>query len=206
MKLVLVRHGISSDQWDRVVDGDNDPELSKVGVDGVERIAPYVDENQFDLVFASTLARAIETAKILTKGNCQIHQDSRLVELRMGQWKNSDAEQLANKVAFDSLKCVKSNYINYANNAESFDQIKQRCDSFVAALLKKYPDKTILVASHGIAIRALVSTILKIDMDKVMNVNNVSFTEFLFDKEKDYSPRLMSFNSKYPLFYGRKGL
>lgn len=204
MKLVIVRHGISADTWDRVVDGDNDPDLSAEGIKGVKNIAPYVDEDQFDLVFSSTLIRAFRTAEILTKGKRKIHQDSRIVELRMGQWKSSDAEQMANKAAFDSLKCVKSNYIDYANNAESFDQIKQRCDSFVDDLLKKYPDKTILVASHGIAIRALVSVILKIDMDKVMNVNNISFTEILFDKEKNYSPRLMSFNSKYPLFYGRK--
>lgn len=204
MKLVIVRHGISADTWDRVVDGDNDPDLSEKGIQGVKDVAPYVDENQFDLVFSSTLIRAFRTAKILTKGKRKINQDSRIVELRMGQWKNKDAEQMANKVAFDSLKCVKSNYIDFANNAESFDQIKQRCGNFIDDLLRKYPDKTILVASHGIAIRALVSAILDVDMDKVMNVNNVSFTEFLFDKEKNYSPRLMSFNSKYPLFYGRK--
>lgn len=204
MKLVIVRHGISADTWDRIVDGDNDPDLSKKGVKEVEKIAPYIDEDQFDLVFASTLIRAIRTAKILTKDKKKIIRDSRLVELRMGKWKSKEAEKEANKKAFDSLFCVKSNYINYANGAESFPQIEERCQNFINDLLKKYPDKTILVASHGIAIRALVAIILGLDMDKIMNVNNVAFTEILFDPQKNYSPRLMSFNSKLPLFYGKR--
>ncbi|WP_281829446.1 MULTISPECIES: histidine phosphatase family protein [Lactobacillus] len=43
MKLVIVRHGISADTWDRVVDGDNDPDLSAEGIKAVEKIAPYID-------------------------------------------------------------------------------------------------------------------------------------------------------------------
>lgn len=204
MKLVIVRHGISADTWDRVVDGDNDPDLSEAGVKGVEEIAPYVDENQFDQVYASTLIRAIRTAKILTKDRKEIHRDSRIVELRMGKWKNKEQEEEANQHAFDDLKCVQSNYVNYANGAETFPQIQERCQSFLDDLLSKYPDQTILVASHGIAIRALIADILDVDMDKVMNVNNVAFSEFLFDPKKNYAPRMMSFNSKYPLFYGKK--
>lgn len=204
MKLVLVRHGISSDQWDRVVDGDSNPELSTAGVAGVEKIAPYVDENQFDLVFSSTLTRAINTAKILTKGNCEIHQDSRLVELRMGKWKTKVDQQKAYEQAFDKLKCVKSNYVNYADGAETFNELQERCRDFIHDLLQNHRDQTILVASHGITIRAMVAVILGIDMDAVMNVNNVAFTEFFFDPDKNYSPRMMSFNSKYPIYYGKR--
>ena len=43
MKLVIVRHGISADTWDQVVDGDNDPDLSAEGIKAVEKIAPYID-------------------------------------------------------------------------------------------------------------------------------------------------------------------
>lgn len=85
MKLVIVRHGISADTWDRVVNGDNDPDLSAEGIKGVEKIAPYIDEKQFDYVYASTLTRAIKTVKILTKNKKKIHRDSRIVELRMGK-------------------------------------------------------------------------------------------------------------------------
>lgn len=204
MKLVIVRHGISADTWDRVVDGDNDPDLSAEGIKGVEKIAPYIDEKQFDYVYASTLTRAIKTVKILTKNKKKIHRDSRIVELRMGKWKDEEQEKLDYQRAFDDLKCVQSNYVDYADDAESFAQIQKRCRSFLNDLLSKYPDKTILVASHGIAIRALISVILNVDMDKVMNVNNVAFSEFLFDPQKNYAPRMMSFNSKYPLFYGKK--
>ena len=159
---------------------------------------------QFDYVYASTLTRVIKTVKILTKNKKKIHRDSRIVELRMGKWKDEEQEKLAYQRAFDDLKCVQSNYVDYADDAESFAQIQKRCRSFLNGLLSKYPDKTILVASHGIAIRALISVILNVDMDKVMNVNNVAFSEFLFDPQKNYAPRMMSFNSKYPLFYGKK--
>lgn len=202
MKLAIVRHGLSAKTWSRVVDGDNDPDLSPTGIKEVKKIAPYFDEGQFDLVYASPLNRAFKTAQILSKGKKQIHLDSRLVELRMETWKSKKQEQKAYRYAFDSLKCVQANYINYANHAESFVALQNRCRSFLKDLLKNHSHQTILVVSHGITIRALLAVILKLDMEQIMNVNNVAFTEVFFDPAKNYAPRLMSFNRKYPLFYG----
>ncbi len=203
MKLTIVRHGISEQNSSkRIVDGDIDLKLSPAGIKGVQAIAPYLDESQFDLVYSSTLQRAYKTAKILTKGRKKIIKDSRLVELRMGEWLSPEKEQEAYKKAFDRFKNVQANYVDYARNAESFEQIKSRVKSFMDDLLKNHSKQTILVASHGIAIRALMAVIFHNDMDKTMNMNNVAFTEIYFDKQNN--PKLMSFNAKYPEFWGLK--
>lgn len=200
MKLTLVRHGISKQDGNRVVDGDLDLDLSPEGIKDVKRIAPFVDEDQFDLIYSSTLQRAYKTAQILTKNRKNIIKDSRLVELRMGQWKSPQLEQEAYKNAFDHFKNVQENYIDYANNAETFAELKKRERDFLDDILRKDDQKTIMVVAHGITFRALMAVMFHSDMKRFMNMNNVAFTEIYFDSDR--IPQLMSFNIKCPVSWG----
>jgi len=58
MELVLIRHGLPERR-----DDTSDPPLSAVGRDQAERVARYLARERFDVVFASTMLRAIQTAQ-----------------------------------------------------------------------------------------------------------------------------------------------
>lgn len=195
MKLIIARHGKTIDKWEKLVDGAKDLPLSEAGIEQIKVLANHLDESKLDVCYSSTLQRAYNTAKILTKGKKTIIKDSRLVELRMGCWKKG----LNHSSAFDQLGNVQEKYIKYANNAETFDEIKRRCQEFFDDLKTKYPHKTIFIVSHGICIRAMISVLFHEDMNYVTNLDNVAFTEIYLNEKDNFRPYLLSYNSRYPM-------
>jgi 2,3-bisphosphoglycerate-dependent phosphoglycerate mutase len=58
MKLILIRHGLPERREDT-----SDPPLSAVGRDQAQRVARYLAPDGIDVVFSSTMLRAIQTAE-----------------------------------------------------------------------------------------------------------------------------------------------
>lgn len=204
MKLIIVRHSISEANVNYTISGANDdPDLSARGIELAKKVAQYVDPGQIDEVYTPDLNRTIETAKILVKDKNKIHIDNRLQEMNFGSWDGQDDRPLHKNYpdAFDFEGMIGENYIKYAKNGESFNSLTDRCDQFLNDLKKSSSDKTILIVSHGFAIRGLIAASLGIEPQKVTAVKNVSFTEIAFNEKDNFRPRLMSFNREKPAYY-----
>lgn len=207
MKLILVRHGISEDNvGDLISGGESNPNLSAEGINNVKKISQFVDENKIDLVYASPLTRAYETAKLLTKGNKKIIEDKRLVEMDFGQWEGKAAKPLMKLYpdAFDYTGMFSPDFVKYAPGAESYYDLILRCASFFNDLKVVGKAKTVMVVCHGFIIRGFMADLFHLDITEVGSVNNVSFTEIDFNEKAFWQPRLMSFNREKPVYYAVK--
>jgi probable phosphoglycerate mutase len=207
MDLLLVRHGISEHNTSDVISGGtSNPNLSQAGVKQVEEISKIIDNNKIDQVYASPLIRAKRTAQILTDFQKDIITDDRLKEMDFGSWEGQHAEGLKVKYpdAFDDLGTINSKYTKYAKDGETFEQVADRVEDFLAEIQPNSNDKTIMVVCHGFVIRSLIARWFKLKIEDVMTVRNVSFTELHFEKDDVERPRLMTFNLSEPLYYGTK--
>lgn len=207
MDLLLVRHGISEHNTSDVISGGtSNPNLSQAGVKQVEEISKIIDNNKIDQVYASPLIRAKRTAQILTDFQKDIITDDRLKEMDFGSWEGQHAEWLKVKYpdAFDDLGTINSKYTKYAKDGETFEQVADRVEDFLAEIQPNSNDKTIMVVCHGFVIRSLIARWFKLKIEDVMTVRNVSFTELHFEKDDVERPRLMTFNRTEPLYYGTK--
>ena len=207
MDLLLVRHGVSEHNTSDVISGGtSNPNLSQAGVKQVEEVSKIIDNNKIDQVYASPLIRAKRTAQILTDFQKDIITDDRLKEMDFGSWEGQHAEELKVKCpdAFDDLGTINSKYTKYAKNGETFEQVADRVEEFVAEIQPYSNDKTIMVVCHGFVIRSLIARWFKLKIEDVMTVRNVSFTELHFEKDDIQRPRLMTFNRTEPLYYGTK--
>ena len=207
MDLLLVRHGISEHNTSDVISGGtSNPNLSKAGVKQVEEISKIIDNNKIDQVYASPLIRAKRTAQILTDFQKDIITDDRLKEMDFGSWEGQHAEGLKVKYpdAFDDLGTINSKYTKYAKDGETFEQVADRVEDFLAEIQPNSNEKTIMVVCHGFVIRSLIARWFKLKIEDVMTVRNVSFTELHFEKDDVERPRLMTFNRTEPLYYGTK--
>ena len=207
MDLLLVRHGVSEHNTSDVISGDtSNPNLSQAGVKQVEEVSKIIDNNKIDQVYASPLIRAKRTAQILTDFQKDIITDDRLKEMDFGSWEGQHAEELKVKCpdAFDDLGTINSKYTKYAKNGETFEQVADRVEEFLAEIQPYSNDKTIMVVCHGFVIRSLIARWFKLKIEDVMTVRNVSFTELHFEKDDIERPRLMTFNRTEPLYYGTK--
>ena len=207
MDLLLVRHGVSEHNTSDVISvGTSNPNLSQAGVKQVEEVSKIIDNNKIDQVYASPLIRAKRTAQILTDFQKDIITDDRLKEMDFGSWEGQHAEGLKVKYpdAFDDLGTINSKYTKYAKNGETFEQVADRVEEFLAEIQPYSNDKTIMVVCHGFVIRSLIARWFKLKIEDVMTVRNVSFTELHFEKDDIERPRLMTFNRTEPLYYGTK--
>ncbi len=207
MHLILVRHGISEQNFkDLISGGKSNPDLSKQGVINTEKIANYIDEDQIDLVYSSPLIRAKKTAQILTHQNKEIHEDERLIEMDFGSWEGVKVTPLYQECpdAFDFMGMIGENYIKYAQDGESYDKLVDRSKEFINYLKKVAAGKTVLVVCHGFTVRGLVAAIFGLDPMEITAEKNVGFTEINFDEKQNFIPRLMSFNRDLPAYYGLK--
>ncbi len=90
MELVLVRHGLP----ERTAETD-DPPLTAAGQDQARRVAAWLEREDFDAVYSSTMRRAVETSQPFTrmKGHTLVQHDG-IVEFDRGTGAYTPMEEL----------------------------------------------------------------------------------------------------------------
>lgn len=164
MLVYLIRHGETDQNKQRRLQGQSDYELNAYGRELAKKTQKALVDIPFDVVFSSPLLRAMETAKIII-GNRKISlvEDRRLQEISFGE--------------YEGLCCGKNGYnipdaeflnffdapekYNTPPGGESFAQIIARTGAFWEELIHNpaYQDKTVLLSTHGCALKALLANI-----------------------------------------------
>lgn len=124
----------------------------------------------FDLAITSPLIRARRTAEIvLGERQVPILEDSRIEEITFGDWEGMCCRKNNYEIPSDEFPKFFSNPFSYQppNGGERIIDIVKRCTEFYQELINKpeYQDKTILIASHGCACRAIMYSIYEDNND-----------------------------------------
>ena len=166
MKLIFVRHGETAYNRLNKRLGQLDEPLNEIGLKQAEELAEQIEDN-FDVIFSSPLKRASKTAEIIAnKFNKKIIFSEYLKERNFGSlagtvWKEGEKE---------SVK-----YDDRPYGGESVEDVKARIDKFIKEVKKNYPDKTVLVVTHGGIIRLMHYLYRK---EEIGHIKNASIHEF----------------------------
>lgn len=148
-KLYIVRHGKTDWNNLKIIQGKTDIELNEEGISEAKKLAQNINLDEIDICFSSPLKRAKETAKILTQNKVEIVYDDLLLERGFGEYEGKKiTQELAVKHWNLSLN-------DKSNGVESIKELLSRSDKFLAKIKKEYPNKTILIVSHGCIIKCL---------------------------------------------------
>lgn len=93
-RLILVRHGETEGQSSIRYFGATDIPLSELGREQVRRARELVAGQAFEVVWASSLSRAAESARILAPGHA-IRLESDFREVDFGRWEGLTREEIA---------------------------------------------------------------------------------------------------------------
>lgn len=151
--LLLVRHGETDWNRDGRWQGQSDTKLNAVGRAQARELAGELDG--VDVVYASDLARARETAELIAdEQGLQVSVDQRLNERGFGAWEGLTTAEI--EVAFrDAHERWLAGNDPGADDAEPFDAFAERVASFLDEVLARHPDETVLVVAHGGSIRVI---------------------------------------------------
>lgn len=171
MRLILVRHGESEWNARGRVQGQADPGLTEAGREEARRLAPLVAAERPQLVVASDLRRAFDTALLLGAG--AVERDPRWRESAMGDWTGADAATL--------LADPRGRFARWrdgregAPGGEAFDDIRARVRSAVADLARRGLER-VAVVTHGGPVRAACAELAGLMPWAMVPVPNASLT------------------------------
>lgn len=183
LRLLLVRHGETAWNAEGRYQGQTDVPLSAVGLQQAEAIAGRLATTPLDAIYASDLSRAAETAQAIARPHTlAVRCDPRWREMSFGEWHGLTYPQME-ATAPETVAWWNADRVNRAPpGGETLVQLAARVQAGLDDIRRAHPDQTVLVASHGGAIRALLCLLLRKSLGDYWQfaLGNTSLTEVEF--------------------------
>ncbi|XP_020575584.1 phosphoglycerate mutase-like protein 4 [Phalaenopsis equestris] len=158
-EVVLVRHGETTWNASRILQGHSDSELNDIGRQQAVAVASHLSKQEdFIAIYSSDLQRAAETARIIAS-RCNLPEvilDPSLRERHLGELQGltmRDAQK-QKPIAYKHFLSAKRDQ-ELPGGGESLAQLHERCTSFLENLAWKHRGERIIVVTHGGVLREL---------------------------------------------------
>lgn len=162
MEITFIRHGIvPGNVENRVMGQSTDESLTEQGRAGAKALATMLKagDARFDILFSSPAKRTMETSEpIAAIFNLEIIARPELLERSAGSLTNktwSEVAELTHGIL--SLAVLHANLeIDYSlYGGESPADVRRRLTAFLGEIKREYPNKRILVVTHGGVIKTM---------------------------------------------------
>jgi len=156
--LYLARHGQT--EWNLIdrFQGQLDSPLTELGKKQALQSREKLLKKNIHIVYSSPLSRALDTAKIISQEwPVELHTCNDLMGMRLNQWQG--------KTLVEIQKMYPEEFVNFFSypdkfnlpGAENYFDLQERVINSIHNILQKYTSHNILVVTHGIVIKALIS-------------------------------------------------
>ena len=191
-KFLIIRHGQSTANLEERYAGWYDAPLTELGRKQAAITTDYILKNyHVDAVYSSDLIRAVETVKeIAARANVPLVKEKALREIDGGEWEEKQVEEIAREYPEQAYLWKTDIGKARPTGGESFAELQVRIDSAFRKIAAENDGKTVVVASHGGAIRTMQCLFENVpieDMRKVPWTPNASVSEVNCENGK-YTP------------------
>lgn len=164
MKIYLIRHGETDYNKKRWLQGRCDIELNDYGRELARLTAEGLKDVSFDIVYTSPLKRAKETAEIIIGSRSVTWiEEPRIQEISFGKYEGLCCGKTGFNIPDKTFLNFFHDTVHYQvpPKGESFEAVIKRTGSFLEELIgkKEYSGKTILVSTHGCALKAILANV-----------------------------------------------
>jgi probable phosphoglycerate mutase len=185
LNIYFLRHGQTTFSRSNTFCGSGlNPDLTPVGREMAQAFADAYRSVPWQAIYASPLKRTISTAQILSEV-VGLRAESRdgLRELGYGQWEGMSAEDVSRDFHDDYIKWSADPAWNAPTGGEPAVTTANRALQVVEEIKRSHADGNVLVVSHKATIRAVLCSLLGIDVGRFRSrlacpVASVSVVEF----------------------------
>lgn len=174
MKIVLVRHAQTEDNFNGIMQGRKNNLLNDTGRRDCQKLREKLKDTKFDYCYMSPLVRCVETAFILVGDKTPMIRDDRLIERELGELegKKRDTYDISKYWDYD----LNSNDLG----VEPVRDVIARCSDFLEYIKNKYPkDTSILVVTHSAPVKALKLLLENKELKGNLFERNIKNSEYL---------------------------
>lgn len=179
--LLFVRHGET--EWNRIGrwQGHADIPLADEGRQQAAMLAERLiaDSQPIDLIYASDLGRALETAQIVAVALGQpVHPLVELREMHLGRWSGLTSAEIRARYAADWDAFERGVDFRRGEHGETQADFRARVATVMERLVEEHPGQHLLVVTHGGTIRAAIYYVQqRLGVSEEIFIGNTSITE-----------------------------
>lgn len=193
-RLILWRHGETTFNASGRMQGHIDSELTEIGWNQARFAVPALARFAPDLVIASDLRRATDTARVLTEGiGVPLRIDKRLRETHLGEWQGLTGAEVD-----EGWPGARDRWRTDATWAppggESRVDVAGRAHDLVADL-ERGTDEVVLLAAHGGLIVALTARLLELPVQHWILLGGIGNCHWVELQRRAGTWRLHAYNA-----------
>lgn len=183
--LYLIRHGESTSNVDKTFTGQKNAALTELGHRQAACIQSYFLGIHIDRILSSDLSRAVDTAIPLSRvSRVPIETLTDLREIYGGKWEGEKFSELENIYPEDYALWHNDIGSSRPTGGESIREILTRVCNAVEAIVRAHPEETIVITTHAVPIRAMLTKWLTGGVTGMQNipwVPNASITKVAYE-------------------------
>src|SRR3989344_4332767 len=165
MKIIIVRHGQTTENAKtQNIGHDNEALLTEEGILQAEKLGHHLKGEKITHAYSSPQKRAVHTAEKILQHHpiAKITHVDELREQGLGA-----AEVLPKEVRKEMIKnSGQPWHLFKAEKGESYVELQERAKKFLHEMVKKHPNDTVLVVSHGGTLGVLLLHILEKELNE----------------------------------------
>ncbi|HEX6548925.1 MAG TPA: histidine phosphatase family protein [Candidatus Dormibacteraeota bacterium] len=160
-RLLLIRHGQSTWNDERRIQGQLDPPLSDLGREQARRLAERLAGGQYEALYTSDLARARATAEAVGAAvGLEPIPTPELREVALGEWEGLTREQLVAGYPEAWARWQSEPSWDLPPGGEGADLFEARVARAVEEIFARHPQQEVLVVAHGGVIQVALGRLL----------------------------------------------
>ena len=150
MDIIMVRHGETQDNLNRIFSRDN-TRLTPKGRKQILRAKKLLEDFEFDQVYYSPLRRTVESKEIL---GLEAIEEERIREIDFGIFTGKTFDQISEQYPMDSKKWVEDPIHFRIENGESVIDVYKRMEKYINEIVDL--NKSVLLICHDCVIKNIL--------------------------------------------------
>ena len=172
MRLILVRHGQTTMNRDRIIQGcGSDSGLSQRGREQAGRAASLLGRQQIDAIYSSPLKRAVDTAQAIAQA-CQLEVNVApgLKEVDAGDLEGVSLDDMGEQYTEPWREWIRGNTSLPLPGGESLEELQRRAWKEIERIIERLPDETVVVVSHLLVTLVVICRAIGINLRHALHL------------------------------------
>lgn len=193
--LYLIRHGETLWNHARRYQGHADIALNESGKCQARALSERLAGERFAAFYASDLARARETARIIARPHgLPVQTLPALREIRFGEWEGLTRDEIRERFPQVSSQWWSRPKNTRLPGGETLAEVAARVMGAVETITRRHAAEKVVVAAHGGTIRVIVACYLGMDLNEYWRLRQDNTALSMIDVFEDGRGQLLLFN------------
>jgi len=157
-RVILVRHGESEGNLQRLFRGRCDFPLTPRGVEQARALRDELANFNIDAIYTSPLQRALKTAEIINeRHNVPIFKEDGFINIDLGEWQGKPRIEIERNYPELWKLWITTPEELRIKGGEPLDNVQQRAYNTLVKLIRNHTDGTIVIVTHRAVLKPLIA-------------------------------------------------